>query len=72
MKLVSIVLLVLAGALEVFAYWGLFTASGMRVFDEMAGLFPFFAGLAGAGLALCGALLWWIARRRARRRSSPR
>jgi hypothetical protein len=67
MKTFAIALLVIALPLEVFAYWGLFTEAGGRAFDEMAGLFPFYAGLLGAGLALCGALLWWVAARRARR-----
>jgi hypothetical protein len=60
------VFLLLAAALELFAWWGLGTASGMRTFDEMAGLFPFFAGLLGGALALFGLVLWLIASRRTR------
>ncbi len=65
MQTLSKVLLGLAIALEVFCYWGLGTAGGAQAFDEMAGLIPFFAGLLGAGLAICGAVLWWFAERRA-------
>ena len=49
-------LALLASMLGAFCWWGLFTESGSRHFDEMAGLVPFYAGIAGA-LALLISLL---------------
>lgn len=49
-------LALLASILGAFCWWGLFTESGSRHFDEMAGLIPFYAGIAGA-LALLLSLL---------------
>lgn len=60
---VSLVLALLLGA---FCYWGLFTGSGQRQFDEMDGLIPFYAGiLAIVALLLfaAGKTLRWLTRR---------
>lgn len=60
------VLLVLALLLGAFCYWGLFTGSGQRQFDEMDGLIPFYAGiLAIVALLLfaAGKALHWLTRR---------
>jgi hypothetical protein len=46
--------------LGAFCWWGLFTEGGSRYFDEMAGLIPFYAGVAGAlALLLSIGLLVW-------------
>ena len=50
-----------------FAWWGLNTVAGRRTYDEMAGMIPLCAGVAGVFLIvvsiLLAFLLWW--RRRA-------
>ena len=60
-------LLLIAVALVSFGWWGLATDGGMRTFDEMAGLIPFFAGIAGAFCGIGGAILWFAGRRRGAR-----
>lgn len=60
------VFLALALVRETFAWWGLGTASGSQVFDEMDGLIPFFAAVLGVPFAMGGAVFWLLARRRAR------
>jgi heme/copper-type cytochrome/quinol oxidase subunit 2 len=64
MRIVSGFLVVLAISCEALAYWGLQTASGRQAFDEMAGIIPFAAGLAGPVFFAVAAVLWWRARRR--------
>lgn len=64
MRRLALVLLVIAAALELFAWWGLGTQSGARTFDEMDGLMPFFSAILGGGLAAVSAPIWLIARRR--------
>jgi len=44
--------LAFAVGLGTFSYWGLFTEAGRSAFDEMDGLYPFYAG----GLAIVAAL----------------
>ena len=39
--------LLLGVALMVFGWWGIFTASGQRAYDEMAGMIPFYGGILG-------------------------
>ena len=43
MKKTVRILLILAFLLFGFGYWGYFTESGQKTFDEMNGMFPFFA-----------------------------
>jgi hypothetical protein len=40
-----------------FGWWGLFTPSGRRSFDEMDGIIPAASGLLGAGLIVVGIVL---------------
>lgn len=47
MKTMSIVLLLAGLSAIAFGYWGLNTVQGRARFDEMAGMIPFFAGIAG-------------------------
>jgi len=51
-------LLVVAAALFAFAYWGLKTPEGRRAYDEMAGIIPMAAGLAGVVLIVAAAAIW--------------
>ncbi len=64
MRLVPALLLTIAATLATFSYWGLFTQAGQHAFDEMDGLYPFFAGI----LAVVALLLFsaWLALRRTR------
>ncbi len=64
MRRAALICLFLAMLLAGFAWWGLFTASGHRSFDEMDGMIPFAAGLLGALLAICAAITWGFSRRR--------
>ena len=60
------VLLVLAAACFGFAYWGLATPAGRSAYDEMAGIIPMAAALAGGILVLAAAAIWtwrWLRRR---------
>ena len=41
-----------------FYYWGLHTPAGWRAYDEMAGMIPFFAGVAGGMLLVAAAAIW--------------
>jgi hypothetical protein len=60
---VAIVLAAIGLGLGVFAWWGINTRAGNRAFDEMAGMIPFFAGVAGGvlvviALGIAGWKLW--------------
>lgn len=57
------VLLTLGLVLGTFSWWGMFTRSGNRAFDEMAGMIPMAAGLV-AGVLLIVAGAWKLMRRR--------
>jgi hypothetical protein len=46
-----------AAALGAFGYWGVFTSSGRRQYDEMAGFIPGIALLAAAILLLIALIL---------------
>ncbi|MES2848998.1 MAG: hypothetical protein V4685_08080 [Bacteroidota bacterium] len=50
MKTASKILLLLSIALICYGYWGAFTSSGNKVYDEMDGVIPF-------GIMLLGCLL---------------
>jgi lipopolysaccharide export LptBFGC system permease protein LptF len=62
MRHVPIGLFVLAGSCGLFAYWGMFTAGGSHVFDEMDGMIPFLVGLAAIPLLLGAGICWWFVR----------
>ena len=51
----EIIYLSITSALLLFGYRGVNTISGRRVFDEMAGMIPFFLGLVIGGLLM---VLW--------------
>lgn len=57
MKIASILFAVAGSGCLVFAYWGLETRHGRAAFDEMAGMIPFFAGIAGAAALAVAAVL---------------
>jgi hypothetical protein len=47
MKKVSLIIIVLATVLGVYGYWGAFTESGNKKYDEMDAMFPFFVMIFG-------------------------
>ena len=61
MKVAALIIALVAVALGGFAVWGMFTRAGRQRFDEMDGMYPFFAGIAGAALLLVAGVLWGIA-----------
>ena len=63
MKLFAIVLALASLAGLVFGWWGLETVAGRRQFDEMAGMIPFFAGIASLVLLVVAGILYYIANR---------
>ena len=58
----SLILLCIAIACELFAYWGAGTVAGRREFDEMAGVIPLAFVPLGLLFALIAAALWWRGR----------
>lgn len=44
-RVLSTLFLALAAMLGAFGYWGLLTEAGRHAFDEMDGIFPFYAGI---------------------------
>jgi len=59
MRGVCLVLVILAIACEAFGYWGLNTVAGRHTFDEMAGMVPLAAVVAGVFFAACAPIAWW-------------
>ncbi len=72
MTKIAAALAVIGLALVVFGWWGIYTAAGMRRYDEMDGLIPFFAGVAGVGLIVIAGMIALFAVWRSRRRSAVR
>lgn len=56
---------ILALLLALFGAWGMFSAYGLRYFDEMSGMIPFLALLICPLPALAALVTWWLGRRRA-------
>jgi hypothetical protein len=67
MKTTSRIILFLALALTAYGYWGAFTQSGNKVYDEMDGYYPFFMMIAGLVLLVVFLILVIIMRRRRRK-----
>lgn len=61
MRFAPALLLTIAAMLGAFSYWGMMTDAGRHRFDEMDGLYPFYAGI----LAVVALLLFlaWMALR---------
>lgn len=58
MKRLSLALTALGLACVAFGWWGVTTRAGSRMFDEMAGMIPFFVGVFGGLLVVVGAGLY--------------
>jgi hypothetical protein len=56
MKLISKIIVLLAVPAIIYGYWGAFTASGNKVYDEMDAMFPFFIMIVGV-VVLCSFLI---------------
>jgi len=65
MRIATIAFLLAALALGLFAWWGLYTIEGRHRFDEMDGLYPFFAGCGAVVCLIVSAVLFALHRRRA-------
>lgn len=58
MRYLPLILVAAAVACLAFAYWGLATPAGRRAYDEMAGMIPMAAALAGAVFGLAAVAIW--------------
>ena len=67
MKAVSRILPVIAIASIAYGYWGAFTQSGNKVYDEMDAFFPFFILIAGVILLIAFVVLVIVMRRKNRK-----
>lgn len=63
-RVAGIVLAVAGAGLVGFGWWGVNTAAGQRRYDEMAGMIPFFAGIAGFGLLVIALVLFLLLTRK--------
>ena len=63
-RIAGIVLGAAGAALAGFGWWGMNTAAGRRRYDEMAGMIPFFAGIAGGVILACALMLLLLSARR--------
>jgi hypothetical protein len=66
MKKASGIIGIIATALMIYGYWGAFTQSGNKVYDEMDAYFPFFLLLGGVVLFIVFLILLIIMRRKAK------
>jgi ABC-type phosphate transport system permease subunit len=66
-KTVSRILLTVGIASIIYGYWGAFTRSGNKVYDEMDAYLPFFILIAGVSLMIAFIILEIIMRRKKKR-----
>ena len=72
MRLVVIMLLMVGLVLNAFSAWGMYTHAGQQRYDEMAGMIPLFAGMAGVVLVGVAGVLCLVASWRSpKERSAP-
>ena len=64
MKTAAIIVFIASLALMSYGYWGAFTGSGNKVYDEMDAYFPFFLLVAGAVLLIVFLVLLLIMRKK--------
>jgi len=64
MKRASHIILIVAIACIIYGWWGAFTESGNKVYDEMSAMLPFFVLIFGVFLVLVFLVLFFIRRRR--------
>jgi uncharacterized membrane protein len=66
MKRASQIILIVAIACIIYGYWGAFTQSGNKVYDEMDAMLPFFVLLLGVVLLLVFLVLVFILKRKSK------
>jgi hypothetical protein len=69
MKKTSRIIFILAIALIGYGYWGAFTKTGNKLYDEMDGFIPYFILLGGLVLLLWFIILVILMRKRAKKLS---
>jgi len=67
MKIISKIILFVAIALIIYGYWGAFTNSGNKYYDEMDAYFPFFMMIFGIVILFVLLIVMIIKKRKARR-----
>ena len=60
MKPLPLVLAISCGLGAIYGYWGAFTESGNRVYEEMDAFFPFFVMLGSLGVLLIMGLYYLV------------
>lgn len=60
-------MLIIAIAFMAYGYWGAFTESGNKVYDEMDAMLPFFGLIIGAVLFIISVVIMIVARKRKRK-----
>jgi len=66
MKKASQIILIVAIVSIIYGYWGAFTQSGNKVYDEMDGMLPFFILIFGVILLFVFPILVFIMKRKSR------
>lgn len=66
MKKVSAIIFIVAVALIIYGYWGAFTQSGNKIYDEMDALLPFFVLIFGVFLIIVFLVLFFIMKRKSK------
>jgi uncharacterized membrane protein YedE/YeeE len=64
MKTLSRIILIVAAASITYGYWGAFTQSGNKIYDEMDGFLPFFILIFGVILLIAFVILIIMMRRK--------
>ena len=64
-------MLLLATALCIYGYWGAFTESGNKRYDEMDAMFPFFVMIFGVALFIVFSVILIIHRKKKKSNSEP-
>jgi heme/copper-type cytochrome/quinol oxidase subunit 2 len=66
MKRASQIILIVAIACIIYGWWGAFTQSGNKVYDEMSAMLPFFVLILGVFLVLVFWVLVFLLKRKAK------
>ena len=56
----AVILSIIGAALTIFGAWGKYSEAGMRKYDEMAGIIPYFSYYFGIGLLVIAVILWAV------------
>ena len=72
MRMTALLIALVATACLCFSWWGLHTEAGRAQFDEMAGMIPFFAGVAGGTMYVLAIVIMVFQRLVAGRKATRR